>query len=62
VLEDDPAEQATTARIGQLRGDGISVRGIITRLTAEGITLRSGRAFTPAQLHRILKADRLATV
>jgi hypothetical protein len=43
-------------RIGHLRSEGVSVRGIIARLTAEGIMLRSGRPFTPAQLHRVMTA------
>jgi hypothetical protein len=53
VLEAHPAEQAIIARIDQLRREGVSVRKIIAQLTVEGVTLRSGREFTPAQINRI---------
>jgi DNA invertase Pin-like site-specific DNA recombinase len=56
MLEVDPAEQATIAsvKVKRLRDQGVSVRKIIDRLTADGVVLRSGRPFTVAQLSRIV--------
>jgi hypothetical protein len=46
----DRYEQATIARACSLRGSGLSLRAIATRLGAEGRVSRNGRAFLPQQI------------
>jgi hypothetical protein len=53
-LVEDPAEQATLARIRELDGDGKSLRGIAAVLEAEGRRPRRGQRWHPNTLARIL--------
>ena len=54
-LVEDPAEQATLARIRELRGQGSSLRAIGTTLEAEGHRPRRGQHWAPNVLARILE-------
>jgi DNA invertase Pin-like site-specific DNA recombinase len=50
------AEQAAVARAVALRGQGLSLRAVSDALFAEGIVDRTGKAFRPGTLDRVLKA------
>lgn len=56
TLETEPGEQATIAKILELRSNGLSERAI----AAHGFASRSGRALSQVQVHRILVRSRLA--
>lgn len=54
------AEELDTIRtIQRLRGEGVSLRGICRRLEEAGVTTRTGKAFLPVQIARILKSNPL---
>ncbi len=52
--ERDPDEAAMVERVRALRADGLSLRGIITALDAEGYRPRRGERFHPSTIARIL--------
>jgi DNA invertase Pin-like site-specific DNA recombinase len=54
-LAEDPTEQATLARIRELRGQGQSLRAIAAALEAEGRFPRRGQHWAPNVLSRILE-------
>jgi len=54
-LVEDPAEQATLARIQELRSQGQSLRGIAATLEAEDRRPRRGERWAPNTLARILE-------
>jgi DNA invertase Pin-like site-specific DNA recombinase len=51
----EPAEQATVVRVGELHGQGESLRGIAAVLEAEGRRPRYGQRWHPTMLARILE-------
>ena len=55
TLTDCPAEQATIAEARRLRGQGLSLRRIAAELAAQGITTRTGRAFSGQGVSDILE-------
>jgi DNA invertase Pin-like site-specific DNA recombinase len=55
-LETDAAEQATIARVRDLRAAGRTLREIVADLAAAGIVGRTGRALALTQVARIAKA------
>lgn len=50
----DEYEQATVARIIELRGDGLSIRGIVAQLNGEGRRAR-GKRWHPTSVARVLR-------
>ena len=56
-LEVIPEELRVIKVIHQLRNEGVSLRGISKRLAEISVTTRTGRAFLPIQIDRILKAS-----
>jgi DNA invertase Pin-like site-specific DNA recombinase len=48
-------EMAIIKVIHQLRDEGVSLRSICNRLTGNGVNTRTGKAFLPVQIARILK-------
>jgi hypothetical protein len=56
TLTDCPAEQATIAEARRLQGVGLSLRRIAAELAAQGITTRTGRAFSGQGVSDILEA------
>ena len=56
ILVPDPEEQAVIAYIRELRAEPLTFQGMRERLTAEGITLRTGKPWSNSQLHRVLNA------
>lgn len=56
MLVADPEERAVVSYIHELRAEGLTFQKMVLRLTAEGITLRSGKPWTLSQLHRVLNA------
>jgi DNA invertase Pin-like site-specific DNA recombinase len=55
-LEEDAAEQRALALVRELRAEGLSLRAIGDRLTAAGLTPRSGKAWHPQTVARIADA------
>ena len=55
-LEPDDAEQATIARIAELRGSGLKLRQVADILNAEGHTSRTGGAWLLQSVARVLRA------
>jgi putative DNA-invertase from lambdoid prophage Rac len=51
-----PAEQAAVARMIELRASGLPLRAVSEQLAAAGHLDRTGKAFRPGTLDRILKA------
>jgi len=56
-LEVIPEELRVIKVIHQLRNEGVSLRGISKRLAEISVTTRTGKAFLPIQIDRILKAS-----
>lgn len=54
-LTHEEAEQAVIAKAQALRDAGLSLRGVAARLGAEGHVSRSGRAFAPVQIARMVE-------
>ena len=57
MLEPDPAEQRLIAQIHSMRRAGMTLNGISAELEARGMLMRSGKPFSPYQLHRIIHAS-----
>ncbi len=55
ALEQDEQEQAVIARARVLRSGGVSVRGVVAKLAAEGIVGRSGRPLCKAAVENVLR-------
>lgn len=55
-LESDAAEQAIVASVRGLAADGVSLRGIVARLAANGTKSRSGKPLALTQVARIVRA------
>ncbi|HXX68094.1 MAG TPA: recombinase family protein [Polyangiaceae bacterium] len=55
-LEPAEAEQHVIAEARRLRGAGLSLRAVARELDAAGMRSRTGRAFAPAQVARMLSA------
>lgn len=55
LLQAVPEEMETVTLIHRLRKEGVSLRAIGKRLSESGITTRTGKAFLPVQIARILK-------
>jgi hypothetical protein len=51
-----PEEMDTIRTILRLSGEGVSLRGISKQLSETSVTTRTGKAFLPIQIARILKA------
>ena len=58
-LEPDEAEAAIVAAVLELRGAGLSVRGVAAELEARGLCNRVGRPVAPTQVARIIKRGRV---
>lgn len=56
TLEVIPQEMEVIRLVHRLHGDGLSLRAICRRLLANGFCTRTGKAFEPIQIARILKA------
>ncbi|MCC6808243.1 MAG: recombinase family protein [Deltaproteobacteria bacterium] len=54
TLEVNAKEQATIARVLELREANVSVRGIVARLAAEGITGRAGKPLGKSTVQRLV--------
>ncbi len=54
VVEVDPRERATAARIAELRRSGASLRVICARLAAEGRATKRGGKWAPATVAKVL--------
>jgi DNA invertase Pin-like site-specific DNA recombinase len=54
------AEQAVIARARELRGSGLSLRGVASRLAAEGARSRAGGAFAAEQVARMVETREAA--
>lgn len=52
-----PEEMDTIRTILRLSGEGESLRGISKHLSEIGVTTRTGKAFLPIQIARILKSS-----
>jgi len=59
-LESNDREQAILAIIKQTHEEGLSLRRICEHLESLGFRSRSGRAFVPTQIHRILSRPEAA--
>jgi len=55
-LEENPAEQKVITEIKRLKAAGLNLPGICRELESNGFTTRTGRAFLPVQVQRVLKA------
>src|SRR5262249_22759455 len=55
VLKPDEAEQATLARVRELRAAGKTIRKVIAALAREGRVSRTGKPFTVAAMHAMLR-------
>ncbi len=56
-LEAHDGERAVIRQAQALRAEGLSLRAVAGRLGAQGHTTRTGRAFAPIQIARMLEAD-----
>ena len=59
VLEPDEREAAIVRAVLELRGAGLSVRGVAAELEARGLCNRVGRPVAPTQVARIIKRGRV---
>ena len=55
TLRDDDAEQAVLVRIRTMRDDGLTLRGIASRLNVEGVASKQGRTWYASTVAYILK-------
>jgi hypothetical protein len=55
TLEHDEGEQRALERMRALREEGLSMVRIAQALTSEGVPSRSGNAWNPGQVHRVLR-------
>ena len=55
-IEENPAEQEVIAEIKRLSAAGLNLPAICRELERKGFTTRTGRAFLPVQVQRVLKA------
>jgi len=53
-LEPDPQEEAARDVARQLRGQGLSLRGVAAELERRGVRSRTGRGFAPVQVKRMV--------
>jgi len=60
-LESNPDELAIMTMAQQLRAEGLSLRAISARLTAAGLTPRSGKAWHPQTVWRISSSKQVNT-
>lgn len=56
TLEPNPAEQKVIAAIQELQAAGLSLRGIAKELAQRGYATRTGKAFAPVQVSRLIAA------
>jgi DNA invertase Pin-like site-specific DNA recombinase len=59
-VEPDEREARVIGRARELRAAGLSTRGIVTALAAEGATSRSGRPLNQTQVMRLLDSTKVA--
>jgi len=55
-IEENPAEQEVITEIKRLKAAGLNLPGICRELERKGFTTRTGKAFLPVQVQRVLKA------
>lgn len=55
-IEENPAEQAVVTEIRELKAGGLNLPAMCRELERKGFTTRTGRAFLPVQVQRVLKA------
>lgn len=55
TLEPHEPEQKTLARVRELRAAGATLRGIVARLAAEGVTSRAGRPLTKGSIENMVR-------
>lgn len=55
TLEKDPDEQKVIRRIATLRRQGQSIRAVVAKLEAEGVTSRTGKPLSKGTVENILK-------
>jgi len=55
-IEENPAEQEVIAEIKRLSAAGLNLPAVCGELERKGFTTRTGKAFLPVQVQRVLKA------